>query len=166
MKENQPKDFQAARDLTRREILSLSAGTAALSVFGEAQSLCAEPREGWKQGQLTPLIPTATHERFLIKASFKAPLTGTPLLSINGRPVEGVQTDPQGRVWRLDAISLQPATTYELRITDPGGAPLCDAWPLKTFPAPDATPEPMRILAYTCAGGYEGPPFERQQTCC
>jgi hypothetical protein len=30
-------------------------------------------------------------------------------------------------------------------------------WPLKTFPSPDAAPERMRILAYTCAGGYDGP---------
>jgi hypothetical protein len=64
-----------------------------------------------------------------------------------------VQPDPQGRFWRFDAPSLQPATQYELRITDPDGAPMCDAWPLQTFPAPDAAPERMRILAYTCAGG-------------
>src|SRR5262249_32664665 len=46
------------------------------------------------------------------------------------------------------------------RITDAGGAPLCDGWPLKTFPAPDGTPERLRILAYTCAGGYDGPPLQ------
>jgi hypothetical protein len=70
---------------------------------------------------------------------------------------DGAQTGPQGRYWRFDVSALQPATQYELRITDPGGAPLCDAWPLKTFPAPDAAPDRMRILAYTCAGGYDGP---------
>ena len=101
------------------------------------------------------LIPTANHERFLIKASFRTPLTAAPRLTVNGRPVDGVQTDPQGRFWRFDASSLQPATQYELRITDRGGAPLCEAWPLKTFPAPDATPERLRILAYTCEGGYD-----------
>jgi len=52
---------------------------------------------------------------------------------------------------------LQPATRYELRITGPGGESLCDSWPLKTFPAPEAEPDSMRILTYTCAGGYDGP---------
>jgi hypothetical protein len=52
---------------------------------------------------------------------------------------------------------LRPATQYELRITDPRGGSLCDSWPLKTFPAPDAEPDSMRILTYTCAGGYDGP---------
>ena len=66
----------------------------------------------------------------------------------------------QGRFWRFDATGLRPATQYELRITDAGGAPLCDAWPLKTFPAPDAAPERLRILAYTCAGGYDSEPFQ------
>jgi hypothetical protein len=47
-----------------------------------------------------------------------------------------------------------------LRITDPGGAPLCDAWPLKTLPAPDAAPDRVRILAFTCAGGYDSEPFQ------
>jgi hypothetical protein len=58
----------------------------------------------------------------------------------------------RGRFWRFDATGLRPATQYELRITDADGAPLCDAWPLKTFTAPDATPEHVRILAYTCGG--------------
>ena len=43
-----------------------------------------------------------------------------------------------------------------LRLVDAGGAPLCDPWTLKTFPAPGATAERMRIVAFTCAGGYDG----------
>jgi hypothetical protein len=126
-------------------------------MVGWPLSVGAQTGDAWNQGQLTHLIPTAIHERFLIKASFKAALTGRPRLTVNGRAVQGVQTDTQGRFWRFDALSLQPATQYELRITDPGGAPLCDAWPLKTFPAPDAMPDRMRILVYTCEGGYDGP---------
>ena len=152
------------RDFSRREFLAASAGAAALSMFGWPQSVGAQPADTWDQGQLAHLIPTANHERFLIKASFKAPLLGTPPLSVNGKPVEGAQTDPQGRFWRFDAPSLQPATQYELRFTDAGGAPLCDAWPLRTFPAPDAAPERLRILAYTCAGGYDGPPLQGKTT--
>jgi len=114
----------------------------------------------WNEGQLAHLIPTASHERFLIKASFKMPLTGKPRLTVDGNPIDGDKTDSKGRFWRFDASSLQPATQYELRITDPGGAPLCDSWSLKTFPAPDAKPQTLRILSYTCAGGYDSPPFK------
>jgi hypothetical protein len=121
----------------------------------KARSVDAQPGSGWNQGQLAHLIPTASHERFLIKASFKAPLASAPRLSVDGKFIEGVQTDAEGRFWRFDVRSLQPATLYELRLTDPGGAPLRDAWPLKTFPAPDATPDRRRILAYTCQGGYD-----------
>src|SRR5882672_10750976 len=89
----------------------------------------------WNQGQLAHLIPTASSDRFLIKASFMSPLTATPRLSVDGRPIDGEKTDRCGRFWRFDAANLQPATQYELQVTDPGGAPLCDAWQLKTFPA-------------------------------
>jgi len=103
-----------------------------------------ETSSQWNEGQLAHLIPTASHERFLIKASFKAPLTGKPRLTVDGKPIEGEKTDSQGRFWRFDASSLQPATQYELRITDPGGTPLCDNWQLKTFPSPDAKPQSLR----------------------
>src|SRR5215831_16492026 len=146
-------------DLSRREFLELGTAAAAFTMFDLPLSAGAQPAEAWNQGQLIHLIPTASHERILIKASFKTPLTGKPRLFVNGKPVEGVQTDPEGRFWRFDASALQPAMSYELRITDSGGGPLCDAWPLKTFPAPDAMPDRMRILAYTCAGGYDGPSF-------
>jgi hypothetical protein len=123
--------------ITRRQFLELGAGASvALGLSG--LSVDAQRTDGWNQGQLAHLIPTASHERFLIKASFKSSLTATPRLSVNGRSVDGVQTDPQGRFWRFDVSSLQPATQYELRIPDTGGTPLCDAWPLKTLPAPDA----------------------------
>jgi len=95
--------------------------------------------------------PFALGRRELLAASFKTPLAMAPRLALGGTSVVGVQTDPQGRFWRFDAPGLQPATQYELRITDAGGAPLCDPWPLKTFPAPDATPERLRLVAYTAS---------------
>jgi PhoD-like phosphatase len=147
--------------IERREFIRLVVAAAgALGLPRSAQAQAPAPTGGeWNAGQLAHLIPTASHERFLIKASFKAPLADTPRLTVNGKSVDGVQTDPDGRFWRFDAASLQPATQYELRIADRGGAPLCDAWPLKTFPAPDANPERMRVVAFTCAGGAEGSRF-------
>lgn len=143
--------------LKRRDILELGLGAAALGVFGWPLAAGAEATGAWNPGRLVHLIPTANHERFLIKASFQAPLASAPFLLVDGQAHEGVQTDPKGRFWRFDITRLRPATRYELRITDHQGAPLCDAWPLQTFPAPDAAPKRLRILAYTCAGGYDGP---------
>src|SRR5262245_33646225 len=130
MKPSERVQSGALRNLSRREFLAIGAGAAACGILGWPHSLGARAEDGWNQGQLVHLIPTASQERFLIKASFKAPLTAAPRLAVDGRSFEGVQTDPQGRFWRFDATSLRPATPYELRITEPGGAPLCDAWPL------------------------------------
>jgi len=151
----------AGAGIDRREMLKMGAGAAALTTFGLPSRAAGQGSE-WNQGQLSHLLPTANHERFLIKTSFVSALTEPPRLSIIGRSIAGEKTDPQGRFWRFDARSLQPDTQYELRITDAGGAPLCDAWPLRTFPAPDAAPRRMRIVAYTCAGGRAGPRFREK----
>jgi hypothetical protein len=145
----------AGLELNRREFVGFGLGVTALGLLGWPAAGSAD--QTWNPGQLVHLIPTASHERFLIKTSFKEPLATTPDLLVNGKAYAGVQTDPHGRFWRFDVPALQPATEYELRITDRHGAALCDAWPLKTFPAPDAAPKNLRILAYTCAGGYDGP---------
>ncbi|HTO53164.1 MAG TPA: hypothetical protein VMR50_07235 [Myxococcota bacterium] len=147
-------------ELTRRELLVASAGAAALAWLGRSPLAAATSQVEWSSGALAHLIPTASHERFLIKASFHAPLSAPPRLSIGGRSVEGFATAANGRYWRFDVAGLRPATTHELRIRDAGGAPLCDSWPLRTFPAPDAPAEHVRILAYTCAGGYDGPSYQ------
>ena len=39
-----------------------------------------------------------------------------------------------------------------------GQAPLTGPWHLKTYPAPDAQPTSVRLLAYTCAGGHPAYP--------
>jgi hypothetical protein len=151
--DNKPLD---ERTLGRRGFLELGVGAAALGLPGWAQAAAARSATAWNAGEVVHLIPTASHDRFLIKASFKSPLKSAPQLRVNGKPHAGVQTDPQGRFWRFDVPSLRPATAYELQIAD-RHAPLCDPWPLKTFPAPDAAPQRLRILAYTCAGGADGP---------
>ena len=145
---------------TRREFLGASAAAATLGVPGLCLSAGASPGGAWEQGQLAHLIPSASHDRFVIKASFRSPLRDKPRLAVQGTPLDGVQTDLLGRFWRFDATGLQPATTYQLQIVDAAGRPLCGVWPLKTFPAPDTSAESLRILAYTCAGGYDSEPFQ------
>lgn len=146
-----------AHGMSRRDFLTLSTAAAGLGALGLTLPEGAHAADAnWHAGQLAHLIPAASHERFLIKASFHAPLARAPWLMVNGTRVAGEQTDAAGRFWRFDARGLQPATQYTLRIVDAGGKPLADAWPLRTFPAPDAAPARLRILAYTCAGGYDG----------
>jgi len=164
-----PRTGQPASDepvgVDRRRFLSLGAGAAASAALGLGGCSTAPPNaaptagdaaRAWNAGSVAHLIPTANHERVLLKASFTAPLDSAPRLLVDGRAFEGTKTDVQGRFWRFDARGLEPARVHELRLVDRSGAPLCDAWPLKTFPAPNAAAERMRIVAYTCAGGYDG----------
>jgi len=118
----------------------------------------------WDQGRVAHIIPTANHERFLIKVSLTDALDRTPQLSVNGREIAGSQRGPIGRFWRFDVEGLDPATEYELRLADADGKPLCDPWPLRTFPRPEDKAERLRILAYTCPGGYDGPPLKGKTT--
>lgn len=57
--------------------------------------------------------------------------------------------------WQFDASGLSPATEYQLLIEDAQGQPLCDPWPLKTFPAPNERAERLRVLIYTGLGGHD-----------
>ena len=160
MRPSQAPDSSVPPQLDRRDFIKVCAGAGALAAIGYPSVDMAAQTDRWSAGDLAHVLPTASHERFLIKASFKRPLTFTPRLTVSGKPVDGFKTDGQGRFWRFDAPALSPNTTYQLRLTDPGGGPLCDAWPLKTFPAPSASPDRLRILAYTCGGGYDGAPYE------
>lgn len=140
---------------TRREFLGSIGAVSVLNALGAGAPTPAVARS-WSRGELAHLIPTASHERFLIKASFVAPLRVTPQLAIADRLVPGNRSDGQGRFWQFDVDHLTPDTEYMLRIDDAAGEPLCDPWPLKTFPAPGAPVKALRILAYTCGGGYDG----------
>src|SRR5215467_4708942 len=92
--ENGRLEHKHTPDLSRREFLGASA-VATIGVLALPRSAAAQPAAGWNQGQLAHLIPTASHERFLIKASFRSPLTSSPQLTVDGRAIDGVQTDPQ-----------------------------------------------------------------------
>ncbi len=100
-------------EVTRRAFLELGAAAGAFLALGWSRSAAGLPADVWNQGQLAHLIPAASHERFLIKASFKSVLPDTPRLLVDGKLVTGEKTDAQGRFWRFDAAQLQPATRYE-----------------------------------------------------
>jgi hypothetical protein len=156
MKKGSSNSCAPGTGIDRRDVLAMGAGGAALEMLGWPLAVHGQSTAAWNAGKVAHIIPTASQERFLIKISFSEPLNGMPQLSVDGKRTKGVMTDPAGRFWRFDVSGLQPATQYELRLLDAGGAALCDAWPLKTFPSPNATPERLRILAYTCSGGYDG----------
>ena len=110
----------------------------------------------WESGPLVHILPTVNHERILIKTSFQEPLVAPPVLEIDGRnKIAGTRTDTNGRFWQFDAQGLKPDTEYRLVLKNKADQALTDTWPLKTFPAPDSTPEKLRLLIFTGLGGHD-----------
>ena len=143
-------------DWTRRRFFRTGAtAVAALGGLSARPSSWADRQteDGWQQGDLVHLVPGASHERIVVKCSFRSPRP-PPLLRIDGVRIEARTTDTEARYFAFDAPGLQPDHTYTLRLVDGEDAPLTDPWPLRTYPAPDARPDSVRLLAYTCAGGY------------
>jgi hypothetical protein len=138
--------------LRRRDFLGLSAGLAG-GAFAAGCSFRRDPHEG--ETGIASVLPTVSHERVLLKASFHAPLETPPRLVIDGRAVGGIRTDSHGRCWSFDAAGLEPARRYALEILADDGTRLHGPWSLGTFPAPDARPERLRLLVFTCAGGHD-----------
>jgi hypothetical protein len=63
--------------VTRRDVMA--AAVPLLSTFaGPAQAQSSG--SNWDQGQLAHLLPTVSHERMLIKATFRQPPTAAPVL--------------------------------------------------------------------------------------
>ena len=115
----------------------------------------------WDAGSLAHLLPTVSDSEILIKASFTAPLAAAPVLKVNGRNITGRMTDTRGEMWQFHATGLAPARRHKLMLVEgkAGARPLCEPWELKTFPAPEARPENVRVLLFTCAGGHEAHGF-------
>jgi len=114
----------------------------------------AAPASVWQAGLVAHLLPTASHERILLKASFTRRVD-SPSLRIGRRVVAGMPSDTQGEFWQFDAPGLSPGQTYTLELFDGRKRALCDPWTVKTFPAPGEAARHFRILIYTCAGGDE-----------
>jgi hypothetical protein len=147
---------------TRRDFM-LGAAAAALprligsGIGGPASAAQAPaPREAnWDQGEVQHLIPTVSHDRFLIKASFTRAQLAAPELMVGATHVRGQANAPAGDFWQFDVTGLAPATPYRLALGGAGGRALCEPWSLSTFPAPDAAPERLRLMIYTCGGGHD-----------
>ena len=147
---------------TRRDFM-LGAAAAALprliasGIGGPASAAQAPaPREAnWDQGEVQHLIPTVSHDRFLIKASFTRAQLAAPELMVGATRVRGQANAPAGDFWQFDVTGLAPATPYRLALGGAGGRALCEPWSLSTFPAPDAAPERLRLMIYTCGGGHD-----------
>ena len=138
---------------SRRRFITTAASAAGLTSMPVFPALA---EDDWHAGTLQHLIPAANHERFAIKASFVEAPSGPPVLQVGDRTVTGRQTDTEGRFYAFDIGGLEADVEYPLQLTDRDGEALCDPWPLSTFPHPDAEPQYVRLLAYTCAGGHPG----------
>ena len=143
--------------IQRRDLLAGAAATGALSLLPlDLHGTSRAADDGWNAGLVAHLLPTVSHDRILLKASFHEPLKEIPFLHIGGRPIVGERTDREGFFWQFDAAGLEPSRPYALVLTDARGRPLCDEWPLATFPATDDQPKQLRLLIFTCAGGHDG----------
>jgi len=148
--------------MDRREFLTGTLGAAILAgwpadTFGQTNR--APTPNDWDAGQVQHLLPTVSDTRLLIKASFTRPLASAPTLHIGARAVRGRMTDTAGAFWQFGATDLAPGQQHRLSLTAANGRPLCEPWPLSTFPASDAQPDHLRMLFFTCAGGADADEF-------
>ena len=145
----------------RRRFLAGSAGAMGAAMFGRmplqamAQEAPPADRE-WDAGAVRHILPTVSDSRMLLKVSFDRPLSNAPTLRVDDTSIEGAMSDTGGIHWQFHAGQLQPDRPYTLSLRDSSGRSLCEPWPLSTFPAPEANPEQVRILFFTCAGGTGG----------
>ena len=145
---------------TRRELLEAGASSFGLFFLGGlpgavAQNIQAAPNENWDSGELAHVLPTSSHDRILIKTSFKRPLEAPPSLQVGDQRVTGQRTDSRGSFWQFHVADLNPGTTYTLSLASFDGRSLCQPWTLSTMPALDQLPSKLRLLVYSCAGGHD-----------
>ena len=72
--------------------------------------------------------------------------------------VAGCPTETHGEFFVFDASGLTPDREYRLELRV-GQTFQIEPWTLRTMPRVDASPQSLRILAYTCAGGHEQMPI-------
>jgi phosphodiesterase/alkaline phosphatase D-like protein len=144
--------------MDRRHFLRLSSASAMLAGWPSDLPAVTPPEANWERGQLRHLLPTVSDREILVKASFAAPLAAAPTLRVGGLVVTGQMSDTRGELWQFHARGLSPERRYQLALKA-GGKSLCQPWELVTFPAPDARPDRVRVLFFTCAGGHDAMGF-------
>jgi hypothetical protein len=147
---------------TRRELLGAGASAFGLFSLGglpgataQNASATAGPTQNWDSGELAHVLPTSSHDRILIKASFRRPLEAAPIVQVGDQRVTGQRTDTRGSFWQFHAADLRAGKTYTLSIASSDGRSLCEPWTLSTMPALDELPSKFRLLVYSCAGGHD-----------
>lgn len=141
--------------IPRRELLKLSALATAGSVLGCNDSSSAEPPV---EDNVVHLLPSASSDRILVKASFLDPLTDVPDLIVDGTRVPGTLDDSDQQYFSFDAAGLEPGREYQLELRV-GRVHQIEPWTLRTLPAREANVDRLRILAFTCAGGHQALPI-------
>ena len=144
--------------MKRRDFLRAAAASPWLSLPRElfAQTT-ARPSTGgtWDSGSVRHLLPTVSDTQILLKVSLNTPVLQPPSLRVDRATVPGRMTDTRGEMWAFHATGLAPARRYTLSLHAGTGRSLCEPWDLSTFPSPDARPDTLRVLFFTCAGGHE-----------
>ena len=112
---------------TRRDFLAgaSSAGLSSALPSGAAAQASAAQAGQWDQGRLMHLLPTVSHNRFLLKASFDGALDSVPELKAGSVRVRGQKNTARGDFWQFDVPGLEPGTPYRLSLTGGDGRPLC-----------------------------------------
>jgi hypothetical protein len=145
------RDFMlGAAAATLPQLITAGIGGPASAAEGQGAR-----EKNWDQGEVQHLIPTANHDRFLIKASFTKPQAAPPELRVGSIKVRGQSNAAAGDFWQFDVSGLSPSTPYKLTLTSATGRALCEPWQLQTFPAPDSMPDRLRLMIYTCGGGHD-----------
>jgi hypothetical protein len=102
---------------TRRDFLAGAAAAATLprlistGIGGPAAAAetKSSAEKDWDQGAVQHLIPTASHDRFLIKASFTQAQLGPPELDVGNTRIRGQANASSGDFWQFDVTGLKPA---------------------------------------------------------
>lgn len=139
--------------MRRRDFLKATTVGGLAAAFG-APGAGARRCDRRADGLVAHVLPTVSWDRMLLKVSFVVPQGEPPELRVGRRRVAGRQTDTAGEHWAFDVPGLAPGRRYRLDLRSEG-CRVIDPWELATFPAPDACPERLRLLVYTCAGGYD-----------
>jgi hypothetical protein len=132
---------------SRRQFLGSTLGGAG-ALFGQ------QSEKSWHSGVVRHILPAVSHDRLLLKASFERPQLTAPVLRTGSRRATGARMDTAGEFYSFDISGLEPQHTYNLELSDSRGKPLCDPWPIVSFPSRESQPKRFRLLVYTCAGGH------------